>query len=344
MLKNTKFKKFSFNPKVRTLMIIVCIATIFLYLAIIFNLNSSNITPNTLLYQVLLVLKEVLVVVFSIIFTTLLTTWLVEVDTRNKMYRDIICNDFLASDEFYSSLSEENQKSMLENLERNHYFKGSVEKEQMYHSITEKLHNTEKNLYYNDCEYYITCKINRTMVEKKVKRVVKLRSFTTEETLENYTLISSTYGSKDGIKPMELHECKINDKAIPMSDITPEDVQVTKESLKNCGYDTCRTYKYNGPIKIHPDKDTVLTLAYTTYVDISDSSYACRVKYPCKNFSLTFNLDGTSAKNYALSAHAFGFIDDAGKSTNGANRSAVTIKFNDWIFDSDGVAVVISKK
>ena len=344
MLKNTKLKKFSFNPKVKTLMIIVCVAAAIVYSAVIYNLNNFGDSSNVFLYQVMLVVKEMLVVVFSIICTTLLTTWLIEVDSRNNMYRDIVCNDFLASDEFYLSLNEEHQKNMLENLERQHYFKGSLERENMYHSITEKLHTLEKDLYYNDCNYYVSCKIERGMIKKQITRTVKLRSFTKEETLEEYTLVSSTFGSKVGVAHMELQECQIGDDIIPLSKITQEDIPVTKESLKKCGYDTCRIFKYKEPIKIYPNKDTTLKLTYHTSVDISDNSYACRVKYPCKNFSLTFSLDRANAKSHLLSAHAFGFIDDAGKSTNGANRDTVNIKFDDWIFNSDGVAVVISKK
>ena len=124
---STRFKKFSFNKKLRTAIIVICVTLVVIYILTLFLLNNSEniecLAPNTVFYQVLLIVKDILVVVFSIIFTTLLTTWFIDVDSKNDLFKDILCNDFLSSEEFYPSLSETHRREMLSNLEKNEYYK-----------------------------------------------------------------------------------------------------------------------------------------------------------------------------------------------------------------------------
>ena len=348
--KPTRFKKFSFNKKLKTAVICICALLVLLYGGLLFILNNNNnipcLTNNTLLYQILLMVKDILVVAISIIFTTFLTTWFVDVDSKNNLYKDIVCNDFFASEEFYSSLSESNRREMLSNLEKNEYYKNNQTRENMYKSIVKKLEQINEEIYYNDYKYSVDCQIKNNLITKTIKRTFKLRSLSETAFLNEFRLIYLTYAKSVNINALVLSELKINGNKIDLSDTTKikSSVIETTEQSKSCGYNTTEEYYYIGGLNLSSDKDTEIELNYTTTVPYEDNAFTCRVAYPCKKFSLEFTLDGQTMNDYTLASYSFGFIDDATSTVHSGSRNHVKVEFNNWIFKSDGAVVVISKK
>lgn len=101
-------------------------------------------------------------------------------------------------------------------------------------------------------------------------------------------------------------------------------------------------YIYNKSLTIRNDKETILTVKCKTRTAIDDKSSTFRVIKPCRNFSLVYSI--TQHEKYRIGVDAFGFLDDADDSANNTSRSNVNITFNDWIFEYDGVVVVILDK
>ncbi len=98
-------------------------------------------------------------------------------------------------------------------------------------------------------------------------------------------------------------------------------------------------YIYKPKLRIRSDKDTVITMVYTTRTTIDDKMSTFRVSYPCRSFSIHFSIK--PADKYRVVGAAYGFLDDADNSTNDTSKTNLTLEFDDWIFKHDGVTVVI---
>ena len=355
-----RLKKFFIDKKVRNIALFADFVVLALYIALLFIINNADLIKglqnNSLSYQILDVISEITLIAFSIISTTLFSSWLIETNKQNKIYSDIVCNDFLASPEFYNALGDNNKRTMLNNFEKQYYFNGSEKREEMYNSITNKLQFSD-DVYYDSCNYEIDCKIDGNLLRKTITRTTKLFSYDEECDIENLPLIASTYRKIDSIegftfKSLHITENGKNEKNILENELHIETDKVKDNALKKCGYTD--TIEYSLRKKIHLRKQlskndiegrgVVVKIQYGTVVGIDDSSYVCRVKYPCKHFSVNFKLSGKEAAKYELSSHSFGFIEKATDSDYNDNRTVVNISFDNWIFKSDGVAIVISEK
>lgn len=346
-----KLFKYFMHRKFKNAILIIDVFIIIVYLFTLFTINNADsiecLKNHSLQYELLILLKEFLVVAMSIVTTCVFSTWLIDVKEKNHIYADAICNDFLSSHEFYSNLSEENKEAILANLEKEIYFQGSTTKECMYRSILNKLNNLSNNYYYDFCGFNVTCNIANAIITKNVTRTIHLKSFSknSKQKVPKFCLLSNTHEEIDGIVPIKLLSASVNGKELDISsDVICEDVPVTETQLKGCGYTHKTTYYLKKTLTIDPKEDTKIVLKYVTRVKENDTTYACRVKYPCKTFSFNLSLDANTAKSYSLSSHAFGFIDDAENSQNGTSREHINITFDDWIFSTDGIDVVFQKK
>jgi hypothetical protein len=338
-------EKYYVNRKLSTSVCVITIGIVVLYLAVISLIN--NIEQQNLFYQICLVAKEVLVVLFSIMGTTILTTWLIEVDGKNNIYRDVVCNGFLASKEFYEALPVENREVMLKNLEDNIYFGGNKVKEKMYKSIINKLQEQEYDYYYNECKYSVNCKIENGLITSTVKKTLKIRNFEGNGVIKRLRISNSVFKQIEGIKNLELLQLKINNKKISVKEADGE-IEIEKsndisEQLKSCGYDTSLSYFYSRPIPIEDNKDCVIEVEYRSIVNVNDNSFSFRMSKPCRSFAMEYRLNNGCAQEYSLSSCAFGFEDDAITSVHNCSRDFVTVRFNDWIYVADGVVVVITR-
>ncbi len=346
-----KLGKYFMHRKFKNAILIIDVFIIIVYLFTLLAINNADgiecLKNHSIQYELLVLLKEFLVVALSIVTTCVFSTWFIDVKEKNRIYADAVCNDFLASEEFYSTLSDENKDAILNNLEKEKYFNGSITKEEMYRSVLRKLNNLENNYYYSFCGYNVACKIEDTIITKTVKRTMHLKSFSRNDKInvKNFCLLGNTYKENDGIIPFELQSVTIDGKELDLSSgIIKEEKAVTSSQLKGCGYTNKTVYRLKKPLVLSPTDDTIIVLKYITRAKENDTTYACRVQYPCKKFSFNLTLDANTAKAYNLSSHAFGFIDDANNSQNGTSRQQINITFDDWIFSTDGIDVVFQKK
>ena len=114
-------------------------------------------------------------------------------------------------------------------------------------------------------------------------------------------------------------------------------------SKKN-GYTHIIQHIYKKDLILTPQKSTEVKVEYETFSPPTDFAYVCRVGHPCKTFSFTFKLVGKNADKYELSSHTFGFAEEAEDNGSVKSRTSINVKFKDWIFPEDGIAIAICPK
>lgn len=288
------------------------------------------------------VARDISLVIFTILLTTFLTARMIEVRGKNELYEDAILKDVLANPAFYRSFSDPLKRDMLARLEQELVFGDSADVQRMYGSIKDKLAQvTAEKYYFSSCSYRVKCTIADGVITKYINRTVKLRSFRSQDSIADFLALNwSGLGEIPGYFSLE----SITDESgrpIPYRNegSSPPD---TAESDSFCGYTINHKYKLAQPLEIFADRDTTVSITYTTRVPLSDNIYICRSSVPCKHFSVDVRLD--NSPDFKLNTAAFGFFDTGVKASLQHDDSEVRLEFNNWVFNKDGVSVVFAPR
>lgn len=90
-------------------------------------------------------------------------------------------------------------------------------------------------------------------------------------------------------------------------------------------------------------KGTTIKLTKRTTNPINDNVYIYRIPVPCKKMSVSYTLEGKARDKYELVACAFGFNDKGESSPGGFCEYEAVIKFDNWIYPLEGVAIIMQE-
>lgn len=310
---------------------------------------AARLEPNSETYTFLPyfdIAKEILVVVFSVLGSSILSVLFIERRDKNNMISDFVFNDVFSSEDFIKGVTEENKKKMHENLEKSLYFNDSIYKSELYHSIRQKLNANEKDdgCYFEKCEYDVTCKIFDNRIEKKIKKTMRLKSFKKQSNVADFVLGFFRSAKVNGYDSFKVLSITVNGKEYDNKYVKEVGVQHKISDIKS-GYDNLKRYEFCQTLDVSRNKPIDIVFCYKTVVPTNDIVYTCRMHRECKNFSFRYKLEPQNGQQYRLSAAAFGFADDGNKTPNQKDdEPEISFEFNDWIFEHDGVSVTMVKK
>lgn len=346
-MKNSKIEKFKISKISSILTLIICGICILVYIYLI-NIENIGLATNQIItveaqrvMNMQKLIKEVLLIVVSILGTNLLLALIIEVKSKNSLYTDLITNDIFACPDFYNNLSDDNKAKIQKNLEAEQFFGSNLVKADMFESIRKKLNEIKKEYYYKSCDYIVDCSIFDDYIEKEIVRTINIYSYNKNATISNFILSSSTTKKIQGLDSFELESITLNAKPINIKDTRIETQPVIDQFHIKNGYDTITNCIYNKNIKVYNNKDTTICIKYKTRVNISDNAYTCRIREHCKEFSLNFSINAKDL--YKIHSEAFGFLDTASQTPNSNVENKIIVEFKDWIFDKDGVALHFNK-
>lgn len=332
-------KRYKINKGTFIIMIILTFFCILVYFLIDFRINiSDNITPKVIaIYETI---KDILLVIVSVTGLNLLFSAIIEVKSKNSYLSEIMANDVIASNEFYDYMDNSKKESMYNALEKSLYFKDDISHE-IYKNIRYRLKENLGEYYFTECSYSVTCTIHDTYIEKEITKTTKIRSYENEHIILNFRITNFTSKKVSGLEAFELKSVEINNKKL-----NQEDIDTNKSDKANLDeqneYDFSIDYLYNKKLALFSDKDTIITMKYITRTSKDDRMSTFRVGHPCKKFMLFYSVK--QHEKYRIVVNAYGFLDDADNSTNNSSKSDITITFSDWIYNYDGVTVVILDK
>ncbi len=280
--------------------------------------------------------KSIVVVLTSIVGTTLVTGFLIEKKSRNEIFTEALLDELAFSPENH----ERSRKKLLALLERDFYFAGNEKKREVYQSIIKRSSTALQHIYSTDTHNVIHCTIYPDRIEKEIIREISLRSY--EETWEEkgFKLAEQVVKPFSGRSTLNIEEVSI-DEEIKSSD----DYEIVESPVSTGGldekneYSIRRVYRYKKPLYLSNKKDTKIVVKCKTTVPPDDFMYCVRMQRPCKSYQLEFHVKDSQGRDCCLSAHAFGFCEDAINTPNMSDPSYVSVRFRDWIFYKDGVCI-----
>ncbi len=285
------------------------------------------------------VIKEVTLILFTILFTNLISNHFIETRSKNELYSKTIVEDVLNNPVFSESLSESVQRQMLSCLEEQVYFKNRHQMREMFSSIRNKLAEIQIAYYYSECSYDVSYFINQdeNIIEKEITRTICIRSYQNSLTLENLLVVK--WGGLCIPDNFRLNEIIVNhNQYLSEADWEIDDAQNDSHDII-CGYTDSYKVTLKIPIQVFSDQDTTIQISYSTKTPLEDVLYSCRTNVPCKRFSVKCQL--VDSPGYELLAAAYGFQDKSPRSI--PHPPNINIVFTDWVFAEDGVTVVLVK-
>lgn len=319
------------------ILLLFCCITCYFVLTVQVNFNSQITASTVAVYETI---KSILVVIISTIGVNLLSSILIDKNSKNYFLNEIMLNDVIGSSEFYNCMNDNVKEDMYNALECNIFNQNTI-KSSMYKSIRDKLNNMSNNYYYTKCSYSVTCTVHDTYIEKVIKRTTHIRSYDECKTLKRHKIIGFSSKRISGLQSFEKISLKINNEKIDESDCKEIPANEDNWQEQN-GYNYSIDYIYQKNLRIYNNKDTIIVMEYRTRTSVDDRMSTFRVSLPCKEFNLHFSL--TQQEKYRLVGSAYGFLDDADNSNNNNSKANITIEFSDWIFKHDGAVVVILDK
>jgi len=324
--------------------LILCIT----YVILLISENTYAISANKsdANYGVLLVIidvtKNIALVCISVFLSSFISTLLIEKNNLNSMYCENI-NELFENTHFYNHLNDKQKFEMLENIEKYIYPFNNDVKTAMINKIRHKLLTSNDEFYYEDCQTTVSCNIYSDIIEKNIKRVMKIRSYNGKQKLSHFIFASTTLEKIDDCECFKIKSITVNGKIWNYSkDFVQKSRPVEVALHKKGGYNIKYECEAKKPIEIVENKDTTIEINYTTTVKNTDTVFTLRVKEHCKKFSIKFKI--SSSEQYNIFANGFGFLDDAKKTLNDDDSNDISLVFDDWIYKGDGVALSFQKK
>lgn len=315
------------------------------YLVITAILNYNEMFPGDVrLLYILGVIRDILLTVLSILGTTWLTSWIIEMRTKNELYDSFLSNDFFSDPRIYSNMTPSVQKEMLSNLENALILHNNQHLSEMYGNIKEKFSSLgNENYYYEDCSYTVNCSIKSDRIEKSISRTIKVKSYHSREEVNDLQLLSwSGCPLPHHLTDLTLHHITLDGQPISNDNLEKRELSPNHITGVDSGYTKKYSYHYKKPIELFDSKARIFSISYSTITPLDDIVYTCRANVPCKNFSVDFRVnEPTECK---VTGRAFGFFDAAVHSPIIEEDQQVKVSFNDWIFPYDGVVITFYPK
>ena len=298
-------------------------------------------------------ISDCLVVIVSILGTNLLLSVFIERKNKNNMVTEFLVNEMLASESVYSNLSNENQETILKNLELHKNFDNNLVLYEMHNYVNKKLKSDLKDYYFTECEYVVEVVAKESYFEKVITHTIELKPYKSNKTISNFTLGIINFKNIDGVSNYEIKDVLIDGKSIKIeydsngmftnrSDIQAKTVPNKNKLDNKNGYNTTVRYYLKQKLHCKNDKPIKIVSNYVTRCPLDDINTTFRASVPSKKFSVNYTI--APEDKYELHGNAFGFIDASTSFPNNHKPNVIRFGFNNWIFTDDGVSITTIKK
>lgn len=312
----------------------ICCYILMLYLAQLDSISDS--TKVTIL-----MIRDVLLAIVSIIGTSLLTSVFIEKNKKNIDYTELIANDIFASKEFYANLSTENKTKMLTYLSQEYQEKDPVRND-IQELCRKRLFDMKASYYYELFDESTSFHDYGSYTEKKSVRILKLRSYGEPVKLDSIRLLSYKLSPTYGVETFELIEGSFGSDNIILEigkDIILEKKETRSPLLRKNGYLQNYEVTLCKELMILPNEDTIISFTYVSRVSDEDMSSGVGVSVPCRNFSINFH----APEGYVVYAHTNGFLDSGENASNPDFPNEISVKFHEWLLPGEGVVFCVAK-
>lgn len=295
------------------------------------------------------VIENFITVLFSIVFSSLISCVLIEKRDKNSIYGEAF-EDFCENSTVQVKLPEHANEMVSVSMAKE--IKKQRIPDDLLQTVIRKTIMPERPYYYDKCTIDVVCTIQDGILVKTISKNIYIRSYD-----DSYIfgkdgpsfIIASQNGMVGKEKSIEVKSASICSQdgrsrpmAVPVNSLHVSTSDVQEQLSRKQGYVRNTRISYNGELKITNKYATKVSAEYITRVPVDDLTYVFRVPCACKNLQVRYRLEGMS--EYAVSGNAFGFLDDANSTLNNHKNNELEFTFDDWVFQRDGVCIGMNKK
>lgn len=305
-------------------------------------LNVSAVGSLIANSQVRTIIINIFLVLTSVTGTNLLTSLIIEKNSKNQEWRNIITEEILSNHVFYDYMSAQTKEAISDavNYSINEY--NNTVQQEIMQSIIRKLNFKGETYYFNKCNYFVNCEIFDDHIKYDMKRITEIYAYEERCKIFNFR-VAVIANSCNNVHSNIGMEIKVNGRILSECDYLVETECSDEESdIVRNGYNTIQYIYLREPLVLHAEatgRCTTILFRQVIETTLDDVVNSYRASKPCRNFRVDFNLQ--SRDRYRLVSNSFGFID----STNPDNDADVDyiskIEFSDWVFEDDGVVITI---
>lgn len=312
--------------------------------------NEEKINELGVSSTVFRLVREIGIILVSILISSLFTMYIVEKKEKNNIYSEAV-SDFFDENKCRLDISDLSKADIQ-------FYTDIASKnipDDLVESIFGKICSPNEKYYYTKYDIDIKCSINNNIIIKNITEKISLRSYNdsyefnkdknpfviTEMTCEKL------YFKEDNLPIRNNTEVK-NFKIAENEDLSKY-IKYGSDSQDNrihrkMGYNKSFRAWLNYNFTINNENDTELIIEYTTRVPLKDKMFILHFPCACKKAKISFSLCGKNARKYRVYGSAFGFIDNAENTHNNNNSREISFEFNNWSFRRDGAAIGIIRK
>lgn len=336
-----KPKKYKISISSYIMIIFVFIISTFCYCFL--NVPTLGaLIPNV---QIRRIVINIFLVITSITGTNLLTSIIIERNTKNQEWNNIISKEVLSNHSFYDYMDSQTKDaiSAAVNYSINEY-NNTVLQNDIMQSIIKKLNFEHETYYFQKCDYLVNCEVFDEYIRYDMKRVTEIYSYDDEYIIPKFrvAVVANLCDNEHNIKNVEII---LNGRTLSQDEYIVETECENKESdIERNGYNVVKYIYLKDPLILHSEKNgkegcTKITFKQIVEASLDDVVNSYRASKPCKNFSVIFNL--LSKDKYKLISNSFGFIDSANVEKDADVDYISKVEFSDWVFEDDGVVITI---
>lgn len=347
-----KFKKkyypyiWSKGAIVLTIALFIISLSVIIYLTCLINTESVMVGTDNLTTEQIKemvrhkTIREIMLVLCSITGTNLILSAVIEKSSKNKFLTNFFEENIFSSKYFYDNLSPEVKKEIEKHIMLNKY-DGNDTYRQICEKITNKIIEDEPSYYFEKCEFNVNVVDKGEYFEKHIKREQLIWPWNEKRGINNLPICFIEHKTISGLNSVQLEAVSVNGNQVSINSLKQEKSIINRGLSYKNGYIESTKYSLEDKHNFKNDKATSLNVSLITRCPKDDLTSSFRTMVPCKNFTVNFTLE---SDRYKLAAYAFGFYDNANQGINIQKENVISVSLNDWIFNDDGICVMIIPK
>lgn len=277
--------------------------------------------------------ENVLIILFSVVGSSLLTACLFEKNSKNKFIDDFLVEDLLKDKNI---LSREIKEKILKNIEFDIYFNGNKTKQKIFEEFRRTINLDKYGYYYDSCIYEVYCEVLSDYIEYDISREMKIKSFEKSTYEKNFCLANPRLKNLIGYEMFELKEVTIDGETLDVqNDINCSKMPSQGLIYSKNEYDTEYIFECKNPLTFKDEQHVTIQMKYKVRMPNGDNSMVYRVYRPCRYFSIRCTID----PEYKLKVHPFGMLGQGFESINLNHDNICGVNMNNWILPYDGAVV-----
>ena len=340
-----RLKKYVISRASFILTCIVFIISLVCYCLLNISGIGESFIPDGYIKQVVI---NGFLVITSVTGTNLLTSLIIEKNSKNQEWRNIILQDVLSNCAFYNYMDYNTRNDIYAALTCSiNGCNDDVIQNEIMPSVLNKLNFENADFYFEKCSYDVTCKITDQYIEYHTTRVTEIYSHKEQYIINKYrvAIVAGLCDNGLGISGIKI---KLNGVSLKEDEYIIETDCPDKEAdIRRNEYNDIKYIYLKNPLHLHSNngerrRAITMVYEYTARSSLNDIVSSYRASRPCKRFAVKFTL--LTHDDYKLLAHTFGFIDSSKAEEDTDNNYTSYSEFRDWIFEDDGVVITIVPK